>query len=147
MSSPILNRESFSYDQEYDCYEGIVEVGGVTYEGSVKSWDGHMEKAWDKAARIFEFIEKHFDQIEEAVRRDFIPEIRHWAEEQEEEGYSDKRLGDLTLDAMKTNPVQFRIYAEWISDVSYTGPRFLLGHRVNVHFDEEGMLSNIGLEG
>lgn len=146
MSSHILNRENFSYDQKYDLYEGTVEIGGLVFEGTVKSWDGHMERAWAKAGRILGFIEKHFDQIEEAVRRDFIPEIRDWAQDQEEEGYSDVKLGDLTLDAMRTNLVRFRIYAEWISDVSFAGPRFLLGHNVNVRFDEEGTFSSIVLE-
>lgn len=143
MSSHKLNREGFSYDQEYDLYQGTVEVGGLVFEGTVKSRDGDMEQAWEKAARIFDFIDNNFDQIEKAVRRDFIPEYRHWAQDQEEEGYSDAKLGDLTIAAMRTDLVRFRIYADMISDVSFAGPSFLLGHNVDVRFDEKGAFLSI----
>jgi hypothetical protein len=143
-----LDCKAFSYDSEFDCYEGKLSVGGISYEGYVKSWDGNMDKAWKNATRIFDFIANHFDRIEKAVREDFIPTVRHWAEEQQEEGYDDRRLGDLAIKAMKrSKPVRFRICGDMISDVVYAGPRFLLGHRVNVKFDEDGRLLAIGMEG
>lgn len=135
-----FNPEHFTYDPEEDAYKGSLVVNGLTYEGTVKSWNGPLDKAWSNSARIFALLEKSFYTIEDAIRKDFIPEVRHWAEDQAEENHNDEQLAELTVEAMKTSsPARFSICAEEISEVYFQGPRFLLGHGIVIQFDENGV--------
>jgi hypothetical protein len=71
-----IDRSAFSYNAKEDHYEGSVRINGTRYRGTVKSWDGSIEKAWANADRVFGFISGQFDKVESAVKRKFIPEVR-----------------------------------------------------------------------
>ena len=142
MDVVVIDRRKLKYDDEFDAFRGKFRVGEQRFAGIVTVSEGHPERAWAVAEKAIDIVLNRFEKLEKVIHQKLSPELDNWIEKVMEADEVTRRV----VEAMKRTLI-IDVHADDDSaNLYFKGPRFLLGHSVEVRISARGKVS-VGLAG